>query len=371
MALPLIPIILGAAAAGAGGWGIFKGGKAVSNNNKANDVNERARRLQQYITDRLQQARDKSKGALERLGTKKLHVCEVPVSKFVTLFDMIKNIELAESRGMDELGKFKIDKQNFAQLKEISILATSFVKGTMGGAVAGGAVAFGAYSAAGAFAAASTGTAIAGLSGAAATNATLAFFGGGALAAGGLGMAGGLAVLGGVVAGPALLVLGAVMGARASANLDNAYSNLAKVQEAEAEVNVMVSACNGIANRADLFTRVLVKLELLVLPQIDALANIIKNEGTDYAKYSESSKNAIAALLSTMKAIKAILDTPLLADNGALTSESEDILHATEKLIGKGKKPQNDSSDVASRYPNLCGMPSSQSSSSFPQEEVD
>ena len=45
---------------------------------------------------------------------------------------------------------------------------------------------------------ASTGTSIASLSGAAATNATLAFFGGGSLAAGGLGMAGGTAVLGGL-----------------------------------------------------------------------------------------------------------------------------------------------------------------------------
>ena len=335
MALPLIPIILGAAAVGTGGWGLFKGGKALADNSKANDVNERARRLQKYITDRLQQARDKSKDALERLGSKKLHVCEGSVSKFVTLFDMIKNIELAESEGMDELGKFRIDKQNFAQLKEISILASSFAKGTLGGAVAGGAVAFGAYSAAGAFAAASTGTAIAGLSGAAATNATLAFFGGGALAAGGLGVAGGMAVLGGVVAGPALLILGAVMGAKASENLNNAYSNLAKVQEAEAEVNVLVAACNGIATRADLFTRVLAKLELLVLPQINALAGIIKGEGTDYAKYSESSKKGIAALLSTMKAIKAILDTPLLSESGSLTPESEQILHATEKFVDR------------------------------------
>ena len=45
---------------------------------------------------------------------------------------------------------------------------------------------------------ASTGTAISTLSGAAATKATLAWLGGGALAAGGLGVAGGTVVLGGV-----------------------------------------------------------------------------------------------------------------------------------------------------------------------------
>lgn len=49
---------------------------------------------------------------------------------------------------------------------------------------------------------ASTGTAIASLSGAAATNATLAWFGGGAIAAGGGGMAAGMMTLGGLVAVP-------------------------------------------------------------------------------------------------------------------------------------------------------------------------
>ena len=52
---------------------------------------------------------------------------------------------------------------------------------------------------------ASTGAAIGGLTGVAATNATLAWLGGGALAAGGGGMALGSMVLGGIIAGPALL----------------------------------------------------------------------------------------------------------------------------------------------------------------------
>lgn len=200
-------------------------------------------------------------------------------------------------------------------------------------AKADGAVVFGAYSAAGAFAAASTGTAIAGLSGAAATNATLAFFGGGALAAGGLGMAGGMAVLGGIVAGPALAIMGAVMGAKASENLDNARSNLAKVKEAEAEVNVMVTACNAITRRADLFTQVLIKLEALMFPQLYSFESIIDMEGCDFAKYRPESKKRVAALLSTAQAVKAILDTALLDDKGALTSKSEDVLLETNKYL--------------------------------------
>jgi hypothetical protein len=70
------------------------------------------------------------------------------------------------------------------------------------GSIAGGSLAVGSWALVTALGSASTGVAISGLSGVAATNATLAWFGGGALAAGGAGMAGGAAVLGGLFAVP-------------------------------------------------------------------------------------------------------------------------------------------------------------------------
>jgi hypothetical protein len=70
------------------------------------------------------------------------------------------------------------------------------------GSIAGGSLAVGSWALVTTLGSASTGVAISGLSGVAATNATLAWFGGGALAAGGVGMAGGAAVLGGLFAVP-------------------------------------------------------------------------------------------------------------------------------------------------------------------------
>jgi hypothetical protein len=70
------------------------------------------------------------------------------------------------------------------------------------GGIVGGSMALGAWALVSAIGTASTGTAIGTLSGVAATNATLAWFGGGALAAGGAGMSGGMLVLGGIVAAP-------------------------------------------------------------------------------------------------------------------------------------------------------------------------
>lgn len=116
---------------------------------------------------------------------------------------MRRKVDFTASEGLDELNKLRIDKAAFAELKTMGNIASSLLEGGVTGAASGALAAFGAYSAASALATASTGTAISALSGVAASNATLAFFGGGSLAAGGLGMAGGAAVLGGLVAGPA------------------------------------------------------------------------------------------------------------------------------------------------------------------------
>lgn len=83
--------------------------------------------------------------------------------------------------------------------------------GGVAGAGVGLGTAAGIFAAVSAAATASTGTAIASLSGAAATSATLAWLGGGYLAAGGMGVAGGTSVLGGIVALPAVLAMGGVL----------------------------------------------------------------------------------------------------------------------------------------------------------------
>ena len=333
MPLPLIPIIAGIAALAAGGYGVVKGAKAIKDNNEANEVNENAQDIIDTAQEKLQTSRDRTSKALMDLGNKKIDICDKHLAHFIASFEKLKNVELETSVGLEELSKFKIDKQSIIDLKKITLIATSLAAGTAGGAVAGAAVAFGAYGAAGALATASTGTAIATLSGAAATNATLAFFGGGAIAAGGLGIAGGTAILGGLVAGPALAVVGCVMGAKASANLDNAYSNLATAKKVKEELAVLTTVCNGIKKRSDLFTKTLIKLESILNMQLAKLEYIIATEGVDYSLFSEGSKNLVAMLLGTVQAVKAILDTPLLDENGTLTAESKNVINTVQGLL--------------------------------------
>ena len=52
---------------------------------------------------------------------------------------------------------------------------------------------------------------------------------------------------------------------------------------------------------------------------------IVENEGVDYRAYTLESKKAIAAAASMAVSVKAVLDTPLLADDGSLTDASEEL----------------------------------------------
>lgn len=205
-------------------------------------------------------------------------------------------------------------------------IASSLLEGGVTGAASGALAAFGAYSAASALATASTGTAISALSGVAASNATLAFFGGGSLAAGGLGMAGGAAVLGGLVAGPALLVMGVIIGAKGGKNLEEAKTQSAEASKYCEQMMAGADQCVAIRRRSYMFHALLARLDAKFLPSILEMENIIKTEGTDYSQFRQESKKTIAAAASTAASIKAVLDTPLLAEDGSLTLESEKLM---------------------------------------------
>ena len=194
MPLPLIPFILGGIGIATAATGVGKGIKAAKDNSDAEHYNFMANSNISNAKESLEASRKASSAALESLGGKKLYVLDKTITGFIESFEKIKNVQLEESIGLEELNNYKLDKQSISELKEMGSYASSILGGTASGALGGALTGFGAYGAAMTFGAASTGTAIAGLSGAAATNATLAFLGGGSLAVGGLGIAGGAMV---------------------------------------------------------------------------------------------------------------------------------------------------------------------------------
>ena len=332
MALPLL-FIGAAVATGAVGGG--KTIKAVSDNSKAGQINEIANQNIENARDELDRQRKEVGAALEALGKEKLTILNRNVTDFVTTFEKIKNVDFQSSIGLEELKNLHIDQNTFQELKELGNFALGVAGGAAAGAVGGALTAMGAYSAAMTFASASTGTAISALSGAAATNATLAFFGGGSLASGGLGMAGGMYVLGGLVAGPALMVMGMITEAKSKEKLENALSNKAQADEVVESLNAASVQCSAIRRRTYMFYNLLAHLDALFLPQVWKMQDIVENEGTDYRAYTLESKKAIAAAASTACTIKAVLDTPILTPEGELTEASENVTKEIGERIYK------------------------------------
>ena len=332
MALPLL--FIGAAVA-TGAVGGTKTIKAVSDNSKAGQINEIANQSIENARDELDRQRKEVGAALESLGKEKLAILEGNVTDFVTTFEKIKNIDFQSSIGLEELKNLHIDQNTFRELKELGSFALGVAGGAAAGVAGGALTAVGAYGAAMTFASASTGTAISALSGAAATNATLAFFGGGSLASGGLGMVGGMYVLGGLVAGPALMVMGMITEAKSKEKLEKALSNKAQADEIVESLNAASVQCSAIRRRTYMFYNLLAHLDSLFLPQVWKMQDIVETEGVDYRAYTLESKKAIAAVASTACTIKAVLDTPILTPEGELTEASENVTKEIGERIYK------------------------------------
>lgn len=332
-----VPLLFIGLAAATGSFGIGSTIKAGIDANTAKQVNKNANEIVQEATDWINAQRLACGRSLSQLGEEKLYILSSTITEFLDCFQKIKNVDFKETEGLDELKKMHIDEQDFVEMRTLVNFAGSLAGGAVAGTAGGALAAFGAYGAAQALAVASTGTAISTLSGAAATNATLAFFGGGSLATGGLGMAGGTAVLGGLVAGPALMVMGLLAGNAARKNLDKAYTNRAEAIQIASQLNVAGLQCETIRRRTYMFYNLLARLDTYFLPLIYKMEDIVTSEGEDYRNYSAESRKLVASCASVAVSVKSVLDTPLLTDDGLLTEESEQTASNIEGFLSNMK----------------------------------
>ncbi len=83
-----------------------------------------------------------------------------------------------------------------------------------------------------------------------------------------------------------------------------------------------------------MFSRFLLSLNAVFEPLIYEMGEIINRRGTDYRKFSDDEKKVIAEAMSMAGAIKSILDTPILDEDGNLSPESETIVEVTKARLG-------------------------------------
>lgn len=324
-----IPFILAGVAIGAAVFGVKKGVDAKKGYDKAANISGQAKNRFSSAKNSLNGARRKSKSRLESLGRSRFKAYEGEIRRFVTAFERIKNVELSELAKGDPLHQTSIPSFNPS---DIDFKALDAMKAVIAGGGAGAAAGFLSMGAVGTFAAASTGTAISGLAGAAATNATLAWFGGGSLAAGGLGMTGGAVVLGGIVAGPVLLVGGFVLDAHAKSKVEEARATLAEATRAAAEMNRAKTLADAIGDRAHQLNQITKRLVLAYKPLLNDMESLIERE-TDYRRYSQQEREHLMVTVATAKTLRHLLDVPVFNKNGQVSPASgKAVKYAEERL---------------------------------------
>lgn len=285
-------LLLGASAlAGAAGvGGIAKGGSQVL---KANSTMKELQVQHQQNLVRLEKRNKECVRDMDKLGRKELEILK-SFQEFSTVFEKIKNRpEFA-----------KIQKQGIClpqydgeELKKASVGANTLLGG-LGGAAAGTAGGFAASGAATAvvmaLGTASTGVPIASLSGAAATNATLAALGGGSLAAGGGGMALGTTVLGAATLGVGLLIGGVIFGitgGKISSDAKKAQKEIEKETQQTEEICNYLLDLQGTANR---YGRKLDEVGSMYHEHMEKLKWMVVMQGrADWDWYTEPEKQLV------------------------------------------------------------------------------
>ena len=168
------------------------------------------------------------------------------------------------------------------------------------------------------------------MSGVAATNATLAWFGGGAVAAGGGGIAAGTMVLGGIVAIPALIVAGVFSHLSANKKIKELdekmlefYKMIDQYNKAKLAIDLISSRTDELtisiqkAQKAFIASYKIVSRKIYPIPILSRLIKWVKKKfGHNY--YTENDLMEIAQLGKIAKDFAAMIDTKIIDNDGRL-----------------------------------------------------
>ncbi|HLU64127.1 MAG TPA: hypothetical protein VKY66_06320 [Protaetiibacter sp.] len=325
MPLPLVPVVIGAATLLTGGAGGAVGvwGGAQLRRAKAAMATQAARYEHHYAVHLGNVAQTNT--MLQVLGRSQHEAQQTVILRMKHFLERhAKQVRLHEQLILDGVDG---GSERVAGLTRLETDLAGWVRGVVGSAVVGAAVPTAVRAGVAKFAVASTGTAIARLSGAAATNATLAWLGGGALAAGGGGMALGAIMLNVALVGPTVL-----MGGIAVKNQGTKATTAAERHRTETELAIAELTARDTFLRA-VRVRVFEIDELLTRMIRDATAALdeLESEAFHIDQHAEQLQRA----LILVKAVKDISTAPVFA--------GDDELHAdTAALVLRYRTPSGD-----------------------------
>jgi len=174
---------------------------------------------------------------------------------------------------------------------------------------------------------AGTGTAIGALSGAAASDAALAWLGGGSLEIGGGGVALGGVVLGGVVLGVALLVVGLNVERQGEEALTQAHAVRAQANERIAACETLIGLLGAVHTRIDELSDVCAALGARLRQTLARL------DATRWRADRDEDVRGLQTLLILARTLGEVLRTPVIDASGGLGAASGQVLTAARSLL--------------------------------------
>ena len=330
-----IPFLVLAAIAASTALGAGNAISATDKKSEAESVDVAAAKIVKEAMDKLEKRRAKAQAALEELGKTKLVVLAGSLKNFVDEFEKLKDVDFRSSVGIDQLSRMEFSDEILAEMRLASNESAKIVTGGLAALGTGALVAYGTFGVVktSGLALASTGTAISALKGAAATKATLAWLGGGALSVGGGGIALGTAVLGGLVVGPALAIGGIVLSSKAQKRLNEAYANYDQARVAVKEMEVAGEAVTGITKHCKLTSRFLNEIDSYLSKGVEGLRKICLKRGTAWDTFSHEEKQLVYITTQLAQLVKGVVDTPLLDDEGALSELAIKVLEDGQQKL--------------------------------------
>lgn len=320
------------------GLGLAAGAIGVGGHMSAKETNEQAQSLAQSAQDlyndskeSLEKAQQETEKALLTLGYSKKGVLEGSMKQFLHAYDKIKNIQLKESTGLNELSKFTIDQQDIIEIRKMTDIYESSLAAGAAGAAAGTIIALAASG--------SLPIVTGAMSSAAA-----------ALSMGSVGTAAGLATSAlsfgaamtplTAIAAPVLLFTGISSSIKADENLEKAHAMYAEAELASENMKISELKCDAISGRSYMFNDLLEQLNTLfsectdqLTAMVDSKTGILKNRKIDARTLTKNEEELIYVTRSIAGAIKAVIDTPILSDDGNISQESENLYESTAESI--------------------------------------
>ncbi|GAA7900872.1 hypothetical protein HpMS212_08260 [Helicobacter pylori] len=223
----------------------------------------------------------------------------------------------------------------------------------IGSAIGGVLAAYGAYTGVGMLASTAGGVAIAELSGVAATNATLAWLGGGVLSVGGFGMVGGMAVFGGLVAGPALAILGAMSADEMEEKLEKAKAYHSQVEKAVKKADAIIDQFQAIEKMAKLFTRQIAKFDALLFSLSQGTIATMKKHNYNHSLYSQEEKDQLCVAVSTLMTLSAFLKVLIIDKDQKFQEKAQRALEIMKDQMDSLERGHYDVAMIQSRQKDL------------------